>query len=376
MNKIRVLSIFGTRPEAVKMAPVIQALDRADEIDSRVCVTAQHREMLDQVLDLFKLKPDIDLNLMRPNQTLSELTAQIFEHLDPVLADEHPDWVLVQGDTTTVMTASLAAFYRNVKVGHVEAGLRTGDKRQPFPEEINRRIAGVIADLHFAPTQLSRSNLLNEGVAEERILITGNPGIDALHQISAMPPSPEVNHWLKEWGISEGKKRLILVTAHRRENQGEGLENICQAIKNLAQRYQTNLSLVYPVHPNPKIAEPAYQMLDSIPGVHLLPPVDYPTLVHLMKASTIVLTDSGGIQEEATGLGKPALVLRDKTERPEGVSAGVLKLVGTDPGRIVEETSRLLDDPAAYDSMAHAENPFGDGHAADRIVKGILDFPF
>jgi len=375
MNKLRVLSIFGTRPEAVKMAPVIQALDRADEIDSRVCVTAQHREMLDQVLDLFKIKPDIDLNLMRPNQTLSELTAQILEHLDPVLADEHPDWVLVQGDTTTVMTASLAAFYRNIKVGHVEAGLRTGDKRQPFPEEINRRIAGVIADLHFAPTQLSRSNLLNEGVADERILVTGNPGIDALHQISAMPPSPEVNHWLKEWGVSEGKKRLILVTAHRRENQGEGLEHICQAIKTLAERYHTKLSLVYPVHPNPKIADPAYQMLDSIPGVHLLPPVDYPTLVHLMKASTIVLTDSGGIQEEATGLGRPALVLREKTERPEGVTAGVLKLVGTDPGRIVEETSRLLDDPSAYDAMAHAENPFGDGHAADRIVKGILDFP-
>lgn len=375
MKKLRVLSIFGTRPEAVKMAPVIQALDRADEIDSRVCVTAQHREMLDQVLDLFKIKPDIDLNLMRPNQTLSELTAQILEHLDPVLADEHPDWVLVQGDTTTVMTASLAAFYRNIKVGHVEAGLRTGDKRQPFPEEINRRVAGVIADLHFAPTQLSRSNLLKEGVADERILVTGNPGIDALHQISAMSPSPEVIHWLKEWGVSEGKKRLILVTAHRRENQGEGLDHICQAIKTLAERYHTKLSLVYPVHPNPKIAEPAYQMLDSIPGVHLLPPVDYPTLVHLMKSSTIVLTDSGGIQEEATGLGKPTLVLRDKTERPEGVAAGVLKLVGTDPGRIVEETSRLLDDPAAYDAMAHAENPFGDGHAADRIVKGILDFP-
>jgi UDP-N-acetylglucosamine 2-epimerase (non-hydrolysing) len=374
MQPLRVLSIFGTRPEAVKMAPVIQTLNAAGGIDARVCVTAQHREMLDQVLNLFKIRPDIDLNLMRPNQTLAELTAQILENLDPVLADEHPDWVLVQGDTTTVMAASLAAFYRGILVGHVEAGLRTGDKRQPFPEEINRRIAGVTADLHFAPTQLSRNNLLHEGVPDARILVTGNPAIDALQQISQMPTPKQTAEYLKEWGIASGKRRLILVTAHRRENFGEPLENICRALKELARLYGDDLRVVYPVHMNPNIQEPVTHLLQNVPGVVLLPPLEYLSLVHLLKAATIILTDSGGIQEEATGLGKPALVLREKTERPEGVTAGVLKLVGTDTDKIVAETKRLLDDPIAYDAMAHAENPFGDGHAAERIVKGILDF--
>ena len=368
------LSIFGTRHEAVKMAPVVQALAAEKNIEARVCVTAQHREMLDQVLSLFQIKPDIDLNLMRPNQSLAELTAQILENLDPVLADEHPDWVLVQGDTTTVMAASLAAFYRGVLVGHVEAGLRTGDKRQPFPEEINRRIAGVTADLHFAPTQLSRDNLLREGVNEDHILVTGNPAIDALQQISGMPVPVEVTRYLQQAGIAQGRRRLVLITAHRRENFGEPLENVCLAIRQLADHYGDELCLAYPVHLNPNISEPVKRLLGNTPGVELLPPLEYLSLVHLMKASTLILTDSGGIQEEATGLGKPALVLREKTERPEGVQAGVLKLVGTDPERIVTETRRLLDDGSAYDAMAHAENPFGDGHAAERIVQGLLNY--
>lgn len=372
MSPLRVLSIFGTRPEAVKMAPVIQALKAAGGIESRVCVTAQHREMLDQVLDVFQIKPDIDLNLMLPNQSLAELTASIIKNLDPVLADEHPDWVLVQGDTTTVMAASLVAFYRGILVGHVEAGLRTGDKRQPFPEEINRRIAGVTADLHFAPTRHSRENLLREGVEDARILVTGNPAIDALRQIIKMPEPQQVSTWLQEWEIKNGRRRLILVTAHRRENIGKPLENICLAINSLVQHYGDDVRIVYPVHLNPNILEPVTALLGQNPGVVLLPPLDYLSLVHLMKAATLILTDSGGIQEEATGLGKPALVLRDKTERPEGVAAGVLKLVGTDPDKIITETTRLLDDRSAYDAMAHAENPFGDGHAAERIVNGIL----
>ncbi len=374
MTDLRVLSIFGTRPEAIKMAPVIKALEAADGIDSRVCVTAQHREMLDQVLELFKITPDIDLNLMRPNQSLAQLTAQILENIDPVLADEHPDWVLIQGDTTTVMAASLAAFYRGIKVGHVEAGLRTNDKLQPFPEEINRRIASVTADLHFAPTQLSRENLLHEGIPDRHIVVTGNPAIDALHMIVKLPDPPLVDAWIKEWGIAEGKRRLVLITAHRRENFGEPIEAICEAIKTLALNYGDSLRLVYPVHLNPNIQGPVNRILGNVSGVTLLPPLEYLSLVHLMKASTLILTDSGGIQEEATGLGKPTLVLREKTERPEGVTAGVLKLAGTDPEKIVTETKHLLDDPKAYDAMAHAENPFGDGRAAERIVKGLLDY--
>lgn len=372
-SPIRVLSIFGTRPEAVKMAPVVQALQATPGIESRVCVTAQHREMLDHVLNLFKIKPDFDLDLMRPNQSLAALTARILQELDPVLERELPDWILIQGDTTTVLASALAAFYRGIKVGHVEAGLRTGDKRQPFPEEINRRVTAVMADLHFAPTQLSRANLLNEGVAEAQILVTGNPAIDALNQISQADAPTQITDWLTEWGISSSQRRLILVTAHRRENFGEPLEHICTAIRKIAERYGDALRIVYPVHLNPNIQSPVRELLKGIPNVVLLPPLDYLPLVHLMKASTLVLTDSGGIQEEATGLGKPTLVLREKTERPEGVTAGVLKLVGTDTQIIFNETTRLLDDAAAWQQMAHAENPFGDGHAAERIVKGILE---
>lgn len=374
MIKLRVLSVFGTRPEAVKMAPVIQALESAAGVESRICVTAQHRQMLDQVLELFKINPDHDLDLMRPNQSLAELTAEVMQAIDPVLEQEHPDWVLVQGDTTTVMTAALAAFYRGIRVGHVEAGLRTRDKRQPFPEEINRRIAGTIADLHFAPTETSRRNLLAEGVEDWRIHVTGNTEIDAQQQVLRMPMPAEVSGWLEDWQIAEGKNRLALVTAHRRENFGQPIENICAALKRLAQDYEGKLQLVYPVHLNPNIREPVHRLLGDMANIHLFDPLDFLPMVHLINAATIVLTDSGGIQEEATGLGKPTLVLREKTERPEGVDAGVLKLVGTNTDLIVGEAHRLLDNQEEYARMARAGNLYGDGHAAERIVKALLDF--
>jgi len=374
MTNIRVLSVLGTRPEAVKMAPVIKTLAAEPGVDARVCVTAQHRQMLDQVLDLFEIKPDYDLNLMRPNQSLAGLTAEVMENLDPVLADEHPDWVLVQGDTTTVMTAALAAFYRGIRVGHVEAGLRTGDKRQPFPEEINRRIAGTVADLHFAPTQLARQNLLHEGVEDGHIRVTGNTDIDALHMVLKMPAPEGISAKLKDWKIGAGGNRLVLVTAHRRENFGQPIEDICAALQTLARDYAGKLHIVYPVHLNPNIQEPVYRLLGDEASIHLLEPLDYLPMVHFMQAASIVLTDSGGIQEEATGLGKPTLVLREKTERPEGVEAGVLKLVGTDKETIVSESHRLLDNEDEYEKMAHAANPFGDGHAAERIVNALLEY--
>ncbi len=371
---LKVLVIFGTRPEAVKMAPVIQALKADPRIETRVCVTAQHRQMLDQVLDLFQITPDIDLNLMRPGQSLAALTASILENLDPVLESEKPDWILVQGDTTTVMSASLVAFYRQIHVGHVEAGLRTHDRWQPFPEEINRRIAGVVADLHFAPTNQSRQNLLNEGVPGWRIALTGNTVIDALQQISQKPAPAEVTALLKEKGIFPGGKELVLVTAHRRENFGEPIRNICTALHQLADSYSGRIEIIYQVHLNPNVQAPVHELLDNVPNITLVPPMEYLPWIHLEKFATVVLTDSGGIQEEATGLGKPTLVLREVTERPEGVEAGVLKLVGSDTIRIVAESRRLLDDPAAYERMAKAANPFGDGHAAEKIVKALLDF--
>lgn len=374
MTPLRVLSIFGTRPEAVKMAPVVQALQAHPNIDSKVCVTAQHREMLDQVLDLFSIKPDHDLNLMRPDQALAGLTAELFTHLDPVLAAVQPDWVLVQGDTTTVMAASLAAFYRGIRVGHVEAGLRTGDRRQPFPEEINRRVTSVVADLHFAPTKFSRDNLLREGIPDWRISVTGNTVIDALHQIAVSQSPERVNRWLREWGIGVDGKKLILLTAHRRENFGAPIRQICTAIESISQKFGSSVHIVYPVHLNPNIQAPVHELLDDLPGVSLVEPVDYLTLIHLMKNAHLVLTDSGGIQEEASGLGKPTLVLREVTERPEGVQAGVLKLVGADPDVIMRETSLLLEDPAAYDLMSRASGVFGDGHAAGRIVDALLNF--
>ena len=365
---MKVLSIFGTRPEAIKMSPVVHELATRPEIVSKVCVTAQHREMLDQVLGLFKIKPDVDLNLMRPNQSLAELTAAVFTHLDPVLEKMKPDWVLVQGDTTTVMAAALNAYYRRIRVGHVEAGLRTHNKWEPFPEEINRRVAGVAADLHFAPTRWSKQNLLKEGVPETQIHVTGNPVIDALHFVAGQPVPKTVANLLS----THEAKRLILVTAHRRENFGQPLEDICAAILSIAQR--DDVQIVYPVHLNPNVQGPVNRLLKDHPNITLLPPLDYLPLVHLMKNADLILTDSGGIQEEAPAFGVPVLVMREVTERPEGVQAGTLKLVGTDIRKIVNEANYLLNDAKAHAAMAQAVNPFGMGDSAKKIVDTLLSF--
>jgi UDP-N-acetylglucosamine 2-epimerase (non-hydrolysing) len=372
---IKVLSIFGTRPEAVKMAPVVRTLAQTRGIEAHICVTAQHRQMLDQVLDLFQLKPDYDLDLMRDDQSLAQLSAAIFTNLDPVFNKLKPDWVLVQGDTTTVAITALLAYYHRFRVGHVEAGLRTHDKWQPFPEEINRRVAGVTADLHFAPTEWARQNLLCEGVDDKIIRVTGNPVIDALQFVAKQPDVEMVTQLTRKLGIGKQKlekQGLILVTAHRRENFGSPLEAICQALKELAAR--GDVEIVYPVHLNPNVQEPVYGLLKNVPHITLLPPLDYLPLVQLMKRATLILTDSGGIQEEAPVFGIPVLVMREITERPEGVEAGTLKLVGTDTTRIVDSARLLLDDRSAYEQMAKASNPFGDGHAADKIVQALLDF--
>jgi len=366
------------------MAPVVQRLAQTPGMESRVCVTAQHRQMLDQVLNLFAIKPDYDLGLMRDDQSLAEMSAAIFTHLDPVLADFEPDWVLVQGDTTTVAITSLLAYYRRIKVGHVEAGLRTHDKWQPFPEEINRRVASVVADLHFAPTQQARQNLLREGISDKSIAVTGNPVIDALKFVAKQPVPQEIEELLGKLGIVSAStvtrtpsslgndKQLILVTAHRRENFGQPLEDICQALRDLAKR--GDVEIVYPVHLNPNVLVPVKRILGGVPHVTLLPPLDYLPLVHLQKRAKIILTDSGGIQEEAPAFGVPVLVLREVTERPEGVAAGTLKLVGTKAGNILREAMRLLDDPSAHAEMAKAVNPFGDGHATERIIEAIKAF--
>ena len=373
MNPIRVITVFGTRPEAIKLAPVIQQLEKDPKFQSIVVVTAQHREMLDQVLDLFKIKPNRDLNLMRDNQTLASLTASIFTHLDPVLEEFDPDWLLIQGDTTTVMASALTAYYRRIKVGHVEAGLRTGDKWQPFPEEINRKVAGVIADLHFAPTQWARSNLLREGIDDRIIKVTGNTIIDALSQITTLPMPKEIENLLREKKILSNEKKLVFVTAHRRENFGDPIKSICEALKTLSEKYADSVEIIYPVHLNPNIFNPVHTQLEYLPNITLLPPLEYISLVHMLKHAYMILTDSGGIQEEATGLGVPCLVLRKVTERPEGVDAGVLKLVGTDTRVIVSEAVRVLDDPVVYQAMSHAANPYGEGKAAIEIVKTLLN---
>ena len=368
---MKILSVFGTRPEAVKMASIVQLLKQTPGIEARVCITAQHRQMLDQVLDLFQIKPDYDLDLMRDNQSLAQISASIFTHLDPILADFKPDWVLAVGDTTTVVTTSLLAFYRRIKFGHVEAGLRTHNKWHPFPEEINRRLATVTADLHFAPTEWSQGNLLREGVDEKKILVTGNPVIDALNFVIKQEEPKQITALVRQLELET--KKLVLVTAHRRENFGEPLENICRAIKEIALR--SDVEIVYPVHLNPNVQEPVNRILKDVPRITLLPPLDYLPLVHLMKHAKLILTDSGGLQEEAPSLGVPVLVLREVTERPEGIQVGALKLVGTETGHIVEEAGRLLDDPSAYMAMAKAANPYGDGHAAQRIVEGLLRAP-
>ena len=368
---LKILSVFGTRPEAIKIAPIVRWLKDTPGVESRVCLTAQHRQMLDQVVELFQIQPDYDLNLMRDNQSLAEISASIFTHLDPVLKEFQPDWVLVVGDTTTVVTTALLAYYRRIKVGHVEAGLRTHNKWHPFPEELNRRIATVIADLHFAPTEWAKANLLREGVDEQTILITGNPVIDALSYVAQQQEPQEITTLLSKVGIQGSETRsLVLVTAHRRENFGQPFENICHAIKELATR--EDVEIIYPVHLNPNVQEPVKRILQGAPRVTLLPPLDYLPMVHLMKHARLLLTDSGGLQEEAPSLGIPVLVLRETTERPEGVEAGTLKLVGTETRHIVQEAARLLDDPDAHTQMARAANPYGDGHAAERIINALL----
>jgi UDP-N-acetylglucosamine 2-epimerase (non-hydrolysing) len=355
----RILVAIGTRPEAIKMAPVVLALRQEPWADVRILATAQHRQMLDQVLGAFGLVPDIDLDIMRPDQTLPELTARLLLRLDEVLASEAPDAVLVQGDTTTVMTVAMAAFYRRIPLGHVEAGLRTGDLYNPFPEEMNRIVAGRLSRWHFAPTARSRDNLLAEGFAPDSIHVTGNTVIDALLQVAERDLPLPVE-------IPEGK-RLVLVTAHRRENFGAPFREVCLAIRDLASRHP-DVHVLYPVHPNPNVTGPAREILGGHPAITLCEPLGYLAFVAAMKRATLVLTDSGGVQEEAPALGKPVLVMRHETERPEAVAEGVVQLVGPDRGAILAAADRLLDDPGAYAAMARGVSPYGDGHAAGRIA--------
>lgn len=358
----KIICVVGTRPEAIKMAPLINALKNEPWVDCRVLATAQHRQMLDQVLGLFDIQPDIDLNIMRPNQSLVELTSRLLVEVDAVLDAERPDAVIAQGDTTTVMTVALACFYRRIPFGHVEAGLRTWDMRNPFPEEMNRVIAGRIAAWHFAPTASSRDNLLREGVRDDEILQTGNTVIDALLDVVQ-----RCDHMTPK--VGEGK-RLVLVTSHRRENFGAPFEDICRAIRHLVET-NDDIEVLYPVHPNPNVRDTAHRMLGGLPRVTLTEPLDYLPFVAAMKRAYLILSDSGGVQEEAPALGKPVLVLRRETERPEAVDAGVVKLVGPDFDRIVTEAQRLLDDEQAYREMARGVSPYGDGHASERIV-GVL----
>lgn len=356
----KILCVVGTRPEAIKMAPVILALKKTSWAEVRILATAQHRHMLDQVLTFFDIKPDIDLNIMRPNQALSTLTARLLLELDNVLLTERPDVVLVQGDTTTVMTVALTCFYHRIPIGHIEAGLRTGDIQNPFPEEANRVIAGRLARWHFAPTETSRQNLLREGLPQDQVHVTGNTVIDALLMTAARD---------LEVGVQlDPTKRLVLVTSHRRENFGEPFRAICRALKTLAQS-NPDIEILYPVHPNPNVHDVAHEMLGAVSNIRLCVPLDYAPFIAALKRAYLVISDSGGVQEEAPALGKPVLVLRDETERPEAVELGVVKLVGPHEDRIVAEAQKLLDDPSAYAVMARGVSPYGDGKAAARVVE-------
>ena len=371
---MKILSVFGTRPEAIKMAPVIGALERHPGIQSLVCLTAQHRSMLDQVIDLFGLRADFDLNLMADNQGLTHITSAVLKGLEPILREVQPDRVLVHGDTATTLAASLAAFYGHIPVGHVEAGLRTGNMMAPWPEEMNRRVADVICDMHFAPTESARGNLLQEGIPADGIFVTGNTVIDALMQITERLDrdsrlADDIARGLPE--IS-AERRLVLVTGHRRENFGDGFERICNGLRRLADE-RHDIDIFYPVHLNPNVREPVLRLLGSHPRIKLLDPLDYLPFVYLMNRSHFIITDSGGIQEEAPSLGKPVLVMREVTERPEAVAAGTVRLVGTDSDKIVTEACRLLDDERAYMTMAQAHNPYGDGRAGERIVQEIAN---
>ena len=369
---MKVLTVFGTRPEAIKMAPLVHALARDPHFEAKVCVTAQHREMLDQVLKLFSIVPDYDLNIMQPGQGLTEITCRILEGLKPVLESFKPDVVLVHGDTTTTMAASLAAFYQRIPVGHVEAGLRTGDLSSPWPEEGNRTLTGHLATYHFAPTETSRQNLLRENIADNRITITGNTVIDALFWVRDRVLSDEAlrNELTQRYPFLANGKKMILVTGHRRESFGRGFEQICHALAEIAAN-NPDVQIVYPVHLNPNVSEPVNRILGHVENVMLIEPQDYLPFVWLMNRAWLILTDSGGIQEEAPSLGKPVLVMREMTERPEAVSAGTVCLMGTDSQRIVNEVTRLLHDESAWQAMSRAHNPYGDGQACHRILSAL-----
>lgn len=369
----KVLSVFGTRPEAIKMAPLVMQLNKEENIESRLCVTAQHREMLDQVLSLFELVPDYDLNIMSPGQTLNEVTAKIITQLRPVLEDFKPDVVLVHGDTATTFATSLAAYYSQIPIGHVEAGLRTGNLYSPWPEEANRKLTGALATYHFAPTATSKNNLLKENVDGDSIHVTGNTVIDALLTVSDKLKNDEVlkTKFDSEFDFLKSSSRMILVTGHRRESFGDGFKRICQALAGIAKKYP-DTQIVYPVHLNPNVKGPVEELLSNISNIHLIAPQQYLPFVYLMNHSHIILTDSGGIQEEAPSLGKPVLVMRDTTERPEAVDAGTVKLVGTDVAVIMDNIAWLLDDEDHYKTMSMAHNPYGDGKACQRIVDALL----
>lgn len=375
---MKVMVVFGTRPEAIKMAPLVKALQAAPGLQTVVCVTAQHRQMLDQVLRLFEITPEHDLDVMKPGQDLYDITSNILLGLRPVLAAERPDWVLVHGDTTTTLATTLAAYYARIPVAHIEAGLRTGDKYAPFPEEMNRKITGAVADLHFAPTTASEANLLAEGVPAASIHVTGNTVIDALLAVvDKLKTSATLQTELAErFRFLDASKRLILVTGHRRENFGEGFQNICHALADVAERHP-EVEILYPVHLNPNVRQPVQDILAArgLSNVHLIEPVDYLPFVYLMNRSHLIITDSGGVQEEAPSLGKPVLVMRETTERPEAVAAGTVKLVGTSREAIVRECERLLTDADAYQTMSRAHNPYGDGQAVARIVKALQSLP-
>lgn len=367
---MKVLTVFGTRPEAIKMAPLVKKLKEEPGIESILCVTAQHREMLDQVLELFGLVPDYDLNIMKPNQTISQITSNVLMGLEEIFKKEKPDIILVHGDTTTTFAASLAAFYQQIRVGHVEAGLRTGDKYSPYPEEMNRILTGHIADLHFSPTERNRQNLLKEAIPESSIFITGNTVIDALLQVAGKPYAFE-DETLKT--IDFEKRKVITVTCHRRENLGENMEQIFSAIRDIAAEFE-DTEIIYPVHMNPKVRETAGKVLGNAERIHLIEPLQYQPFVNLMAKSYLIITDSGGMQEEAPSLGKPVLVVRRETERPEAVEAGTVKLAGVSRDTIYHMTKELLTDEEAYGKMARAVNPYGDGHACERIIKILADY--
>jgi len=370
--KKKVLMVFGTRPEAIKMAPLIHQLQRhPSEFDLRVCITAQHREMLDQVIRFFDLKVDYDLNSMKPNQGLFQLTANMLCNLEPVFEQFKPDYTFVHGDTTTTLTTSLAAFYAGSKVCHVEAGLRTNNKYSPFPEEINRQLTSRLTDLHFAPTEQAKQNLINENIPSEQIFVTGNTVIDALLQsLEKVKSNP--SPFVESFSEKLENREMILITGHRRENHGNGFLRICEALKEIAIR-NPSVQLVYPVHLNPNVQKPVFELLKGIKNVFLIEPLDYPDFIWMMDRSKLIITDSGGVQEEAPSLGKPVLVMRETTERPEAVEAGTVKLVGTDKAKIILETERLLHEPDYYNQMSLAHNPYGDGKACERIVQQISD---